>query len=185
MKKVIRLTEADLEKIVRRVIKEQSTEFDKVGVDEWIYQNKVEFRVFLAPNPYSDGNLKIGVQAMSKGQPIEFPYDDETNKSWYEQEMAGKLSTLVIADQSGKEVYRGKLKFVDMSDSDTTVYDNNATPDKFFKELEPGNEVIEAIQREKQKGVKMLFVNILDTGDEVYNAAMNKYKVKGAKLMLR
>jgi ABC-type thiamine transport system substrate-binding protein len=99
--------------------------------------------------------------------------------------MAGKLSTLVIADQSGKEVYRGKLKFVDMSDSDTTVYDNNATPDKFFKELEPGNEVIEAIQREKQKGVKMLFVNILDTGDEVYNAAMNKYKVKGAKLMLR
>ena len=121
----------------------------------------------------------------SNGQPIEFPYDDETNKSWYEQEMAGKLSTLVIADQSGKEVYRGKLKFVDMSDSDTTVYDNNATPDKFFKELEPGNEVIEAIQREKQKGTNMLFVNVLDTGNEVYNAAMNKYKVKGAKLMLK
>jgi len=185
MKKVIKLTEADLEKIVRRVIKEQSTEFDKLGVDEWIHQNDVEFRVFLAPNPYGDGELKIGIQAISNGQPIDFPYDDEYNKSWYEAEMASKLTTLVITDQTGKEVYRGKLKFADISDYDTTVYDNNQTPDKFFKELESGDEAIEAIQREKQKGANMLFVNIMDTGNEIYNAAMTKYKVKGAKLMLK
>lgn len=195
MKRIL-ISESEKRKILNQhrkagyTISEQSTEFDKVGVDEWIYQNDVAFNAFVAPNPYSEGDLKIGIMAVSNGQPIDFPVTDKPNDSrdgypHYRNQMAGKLSTLMITDSSGKQIYNGKVDFLDemlkngWQVSDT---DPNGDSDRFYITLTDNDEILSAI---KNSGQDLLMVNFFDTGNDVYNAAMKKYKVRGTKLSLK
>jgi hypothetical protein len=171
-------------------ISEQSTEFDKVGVDEWVFQNDVEFNAFVAPNPYSEGDLKIGIMAVSNGQPIGFPVTDKPNDPrdgypHYRNEMAGKLSTLIITDSSGKQIYNGNADFLGEMKKNNWLMnetDPNGDSDRFYITLTDNDEILSAI---KNSGQDLLMVNLFDTGSEVYNDAMKKYKVRGTKLSLK
>jgi hypothetical protein len=188
--RIIKITEANLEQIVRKVIQEQSTEFDKVGVDEWINQNDVEFRTFVAPNPYSEGDLNIGIMAVSNGQPIGFPPTDKPGDSrdgypHYRNEMAGKLTNLIITDSSGKQIYNGKVDFLGEMKKNNWLMnesDPKGDSDRFYITLTMNDNIISAI---KNSGQDLLMLNFFDSGSEVYNAAMKKYKVKGAKLSVK
>jgi hypothetical protein len=92
---------------------------------------------------------------------------------------------LMITDSSGKQVYNGNVDFLGEMKKNNWLMnetDPNGDSDRFYITLTDNDEILSAI---KNSGQDLLMVNFFDTGNEVYNDAMKKYKVRGTKLSLK
>ena len=102
MKRTIRLSEAELVNLVKKVISEQSSpkvpEDDQEFMD-WVANSTV--KPFIAPNPYDSGDLKLGVQiSHNDGQKLSM-----MDKNKFFSEIINLIERMDVTTENGKSVH--------------------------------------------------------------------------------
>jgi len=170
-KKSIRLTESDLIRIIKKVIIEQPEKDDVLL--RWLENTTV--MPYIAPNPYSGGVLKLGIQIKGNdGNTLEL-YDIKGNQKF--STLINLIERLDITTENGKSVYTTDKEFR----GETEIINNSYVHYGLFG---PDSDLMRNLDKFTNKTNKFIVTVTPRLSDDLLKTGSKLFKTKPNILMV-